>query len=184
MTKFVANQPLEMEAWSVAELLKDAERWQRIPGVIESAHREGVVEFHPERKTIDVKLADGVVEVDERYMIIYCEDQFSIQLVEVFDQNHTSTDKIRYLSSGSWSGAGWLGSEEINHRFGFHKARIENGGDSIDHVTLRKEFIKFAGMLDQEVLNSREKALAMTALEEASMWFHKALARDGELVKD
>lgn len=76
-----------------------------------------------------------------------------------------------------------VGFEEINHRFGFHKAAIENPVVSAGtHATLREMFREMAETLDQMLPAGREKAVAFTELESASMWSHKCLARQNELV--
>lgn len=78
-----------------------------------------------------------------------------------------------------------LGAAEIEHRFGFHKATIE--GDTATkpkHVDLRVQFRDFVEYLDRTLPAGREKSLAMTAAEEASMWSHKALAKTAPLISD
>lgn len=66
-----------------------------------------------------------------------------------------------------------LGWEEIRNRFGYHKPTEENRHD---HIALRRDYRSFAEMLDQVLPPGRAKACALTALEEASMWSHKAIA--------
>lgn len=71
-----------------------------------------------------------------------------------------------------------LGEEEINSRFGFHKATLEGPNATAPrHAYLRNEFKYFADMLDRVLPPGREKSLAFTALEEASMWSHKSIAQ-------
>lgn len=78
-----------------------------------------------------------------------------------------------------------VGVEEINHRFGFHKAAIENPAVSSEtHAYLREMFREMAETLDGMLPPGREKAIAFSELEEASMWSHKALARLNPLVTD
>lgn len=78
-----------------------------------------------------------------------------------------------------------VGFEEIEHRFGFHKAAIENPATSAGtHAYLREMFREMAETLDGMLPQGREKATAFTELENASMWSHKALARQNELVTD
>lgn len=76
-------------------------------------------------------------------------------------------------------------AHEINSRFGTHKATIE-GPEATQpkHVELRKRFVEFANWLDTTVDDGREKALAFTALEEASMWSHKAIAKTAPIVEE
>lgn len=78
-----------------------------------------------------------------------------------------------------------LGYDEIENRFGFHKATIE-GADATKpaHSHLRRAFKAYAHELDETLPDSREKDLAMTALEEASMWSHKAIAKNAPLEDD
>lgn len=73
-----------------------------------------------------------------------------------------------------------LNDEEIEKRFGFHKAAIEREGidKSFAHADLRKQFKEFVEDIDTHFPDGRNKSLALTALEEASMWLHKALAND------
>lgn len=72
-----------------------------------------------------------------------------------------------------------LNEEEIEKRFGFHKAAIEKGVDLGEaHVNLRTYLKLVAAQLDGDLPDGRNKSLALTALEEASMWSHKALAND------
>lgn len=78
-----------------------------------------------------------------------------------------------------------LGREEIEHRFGTHRATVEGEEATLPkHQDLRAAFKQFASTLDVALGDSREKSLAMTALEEASMWSHKALAKTAPLVDE
>lgn len=73
----------------------------------------------------------------------------------------------------------------IESRFGFHKAAIEGpDATSETHSALRKEFKDFATWLNDGIPGSREAALMFTALEEASMWAHKAIAKSDPLVEE
>lgn len=72
-----------------------------------------------------------------------------------------------------------LSDEEINNRFGFHKATIEGpNAKEQKHADLRHAFMKFATELDEACPSGRYKSLMLTALEESSMWAHKALANE------
>ncbi len=76
-----------------------------------------------------------------------------------------------------------LSNQQIEDRFGFHKATIEGAeATKPKHEQLRIDFKSFANMLNNELPDGREKSLALTALEEASMWSHKAIAQDAPLV--
>lgn len=75
-----------------------------------------------------------------------------------------------------------LSLEELNKRFGLHKAAIEGPNAlRMEHATLRTEFMEFAQLLSQYLPEGRNKSLALTALEEASMWAHKSLANDTDV---
>ena len=79
-----------------------------------------------------------------------------------------------------------LSREEIEKRFGFHKATIE-GPEASDpkHSYLRRQFSMFAEMLSTVLESpSRESSLAFTKLEEASMYAHKAIAANDPLVDE
>jgi len=78
-----------------------------------------------------------------------------------------------------------LSDDEIENRFGFHKATIEGPNNSTaQHAELRENFKGFAKGLNRRLGKSREADLAQTALEEASMWAHKAIAKNDELQKE
>jgi hypothetical protein len=70
-----------------------------------------------------------------------------------------------------------IGAEEIEHRFGFHKATIEGENATLPvHRDTRLLFRDFAERLDVLLPPGRAKSVAFTHLEEASMWAHKAIA--------
>jgi hypothetical protein len=76
-----------------------------------------------------------------------------------------------------------LGKDEIESRFGFHKATIEGPDATAEkHAMLRRHFKAFANTLDDLIDDSREKALMWTDLEEASMWSHKAIAKNAPIL--
>jgi hypothetical protein len=78
-----------------------------------------------------------------------------------------------------------LGSNEIEHRFGFHKGTIEGPNATAPvHAGLRKKFREFAEHLDEVVPDSRAKAVMFTELETASMWAHKAIAEGAPLIDE
>lgn len=78
-----------------------------------------------------------------------------------------------------------LGSEEIEHRFGFHKATIEGDNATLPyHRGLRRAFRAFAEELDANLPDGRAKSVAFTELENASMWAHKAIAERAALVEE
>lgn len=72
-----------------------------------------------------------------------------------------------------------LSQTQIQERFGFHKASIEGPNSSSEtHKDLRMAFMQFADYLNTRLGSSRSAALSQTALEEASMWAHKAIAEN------
>lgn len=78
-----------------------------------------------------------------------------------------------------------LGSEEIEHRFGFHKGTIEGPNATAPrHAELRLAYRRFAEMLDATLPEGRAKAIAMTELENASMWSHKSIAEQAPIVNE
>jgi len=78
-----------------------------------------------------------------------------------------------------------LGSAEIEHRFGFHKATIEGANATLPaHRDTRLKFRLFAGFLDEVLPDGRAKSVAFTELENASMWAHKAIAETAPLVTE
>lgn len=76
-----------------------------------------------------------------------------------------------------------LGKEEIERRFGFHKATIEGENATLPrHKDIRLKFREFAEFLDVMVVDSRSKSVMMTELETTSMWAHKAVAEEAPLI--
>lgn len=76
-----------------------------------------------------------------------------------------------------------LGPEEIESRFGFHKATIEGSEATVPkHANLRIKFREFANFLDEVLPNGRYKKLMEAALEMASMWAHKAIAQTAPIL--
>jgi hypothetical protein len=78
-----------------------------------------------------------------------------------------------------------LGAEEIEHRFGFHKATTEGENATLpSHREVRLAFRAFAEQLDGILPAGRAKAVAFTELENASMWAHKAIAEQAPVVRE
>lgn len=76
-----------------------------------------------------------------------------------------------------------LGAEEIENRFGFHKATIEGANATLPvHRDVRILFRRFAEALDEQLVDGRAKDLFWTHLETASMWAHKAIAEQAPVV--
>lgn len=78
-----------------------------------------------------------------------------------------------------------IGQHEIEHRFGFHKATVEGDNATLPkHRDLRLAYKEFASVLDETLPDGREKALVFTALQEASMWSHCAIAMGAPTVAE
>ncbi len=78
-----------------------------------------------------------------------------------------------------------IGKEEIEHRFGFHKATIEGENATLPkHRDTRLKFREFAEFLDEVLPEGRAKSVAFTELENASMWAHKAIAETAPVVRE
>jgi hypothetical protein len=78
-----------------------------------------------------------------------------------------------------------LGAEEIENRFGFHKATIE-GDDATKpkHADIRAAFKDFAEYLDDVLPDGRYKELMEVDLERASMWSHKSVGETAPLIDE
>lgn len=78
-----------------------------------------------------------------------------------------------------------VGHDEIEHRFGFHKATIEGENATLPkHRDTRLAFREFAAFLDDMLPDGRAKSVAFTELENASMWAHKAIAETAPAVAE
>lgn len=78
-----------------------------------------------------------------------------------------------------------LGADEIEHRFGFHKATIEGENATLPkHRDTRLLFREFAERLDEILPGGRAKSVAFTELENASMWAHKAIAEGAPVIRE
>lgn len=78
-----------------------------------------------------------------------------------------------------------IGAEEIEHRFGFHKATIEGENATLPmHRDVRLLFREFAERLNEILVPGRAKEVAFTNLEDASMWSHKAIAETAPVVQE
>ncbi len=78
-----------------------------------------------------------------------------------------------------------LGPQEIENRFGFHKATVEGTYATLPwHRDTRLKFREFAEWLDRVVPNGRAKSVMFTELENASMWAHKAVAETAPVVSE
>ena len=78
-----------------------------------------------------------------------------------------------------------IGKDEIEHRFGFHKATVEGVNATLPkHRVSRLRVREFAAFLDEVLPEGRAKAVAFTELENASMWAHKAIAETAPVVNE
>ena len=78
-----------------------------------------------------------------------------------------------------------LGADEIEHRFGFHKATVEGENATLPkHRDTRLKFREFAEWLNEVLPEGRSKSVMFTELETASMWAHKAIAETAPVVKE
>lgn len=64
---------------------------------------------------------------------------------------------------------------DLDHRFAFHAATTEE--KRMEHTSVRAGCAQLAARLNDLLPEGREKALAMTKLEEVMMWGNAALAR-------
>jgi hypothetical protein len=64
---------------------------------------------------------------------------------------------------------------DIEHRFAFHAATTEERRDA--HTSVRQTCRTLADFLNERLPEGREKALAITHLEEVMLWANAALAR-------
>lgn len=70
-----------------------------------------------------------------------------------------------------------LSKDEIEHRFGFHKATIEGENATLPrHRNTRIAFKEFAEYMNAVLPDGRAKSVFFTELENASMWAHKSIA--------
>lgn len=66
--------------------------------------------------------------------------------------------------------------EELRHRFTYH---APSGQQPEVYEQIRGMGFQFAGLIDEWCVESREKALALTKVEEAVMWANASIARHG-----
>lgn len=70
-----------------------------------------------------------------------------------------------------------MSPEDIANRFAFHPATTDEKRDA--HTSVRQQCRQLADALNAQLPEGREKALAITHLEEVMMWGNAALARSG-----
>lgn len=68
-------------------------------------------------------------------------------------------------------------SEDLNNRFAFHPASTQEKRN--EHTSVRQHCLALASFINGNVPEGREKALAITHLEETMMWANAAIARQG-----
>lgn len=65
-------------------------------------------------------------------------------------------------------------SKEIAQRFAYHPATTQDKQDH--HAEVRELHLKLAHWIEGAVPDSRERSLALTALQESMMWCNAAVA--------
>lgn len=68
-----------------------------------------------------------------------------------------------------------MATEDINRRFDYHRP---TGTKVQDHESVREDIKQTAIFLDFLLPDGREKALALTKLEECLMWANASIARE------
>jgi hypothetical protein len=69
-----------------------------------------------------------------------------------------------------------MATPDLEHRFTYHPPK---DGQAETYQGMRAVALNFARTIDQQVPDSREKALALTHLEQAVMWANAGIARNG-----
>ena len=69
-----------------------------------------------------------------------------------------------------------MSPEDIEHRFAFHAATTPEKRD--EHTSVRQQCRRLADRLNERLPEGREKALAVTKLEEVMFWANAAIARE------
>lgn len=70
-----------------------------------------------------------------------------------------------------------MSADDLFNRFSFHPAKTE--AKQAAHEVVRASCLGVADVFDDLVPDGREKALAITKLEEAMFWANAAIARNG-----
>jgi hypothetical protein len=142
---------------------------------VESKKRLGCLHIRMDKNWADVAWFDAPrILAENGYRIIEHEGEHYVCLPIQAEENDMPLRGDEMLSD-----------DELNNRFGFHKATIE-GPEATQpkHAMLRQAFLGFAKVLNEEIPGGRYKSLMWTAFEEAAMWTHKAIAQTAPLEDD
>lgn len=71
-----------------------------------------------------------------------------------------------------------MATPDLEHRFAFHPATTDEKRDL--HTSMRQQCYAAAKAIDEQAPDGREKALAITKLEEAMFWANAAVARNSK----
>ncbi len=67
--------------------------------------------------------------------------------------------------------------KDLENRFSFHPANTEEKRN--EHTSVRQHCFELAKFINEKVPEGREKALAITHLEEVMLWSNAGIARTG-----
>lgn len=166
----------DVQAWRVSDLLAAAAGWENVPDVIESYHNDGQLSFHPEKNEIAITIDGQVFDAPADYWIVYNHGRFEAVTDKYFGEQFLPGYPEPKKDNTS------IGVDELKNRFGTHKATIEGPNPSAKiHGDLREVFLELAIYIDTVLPAGRAKSLALTHLEDASMWSHKTLAAEDPL---
>lgn len=121
---------------------------------------------------VDTEEGDAILKPSD--WIMYDEPN---KVVMVYTEKEVEEGfKMVTIHKGS-DGSPRIDPKKIENRFGHHKATIEGpNATAPKHENLRAMWTEFASKLENELPDGRYKSLAMTELENASMWSHKSVA--------
>lgn len=75
-----------------------------------------------------------------------------------------------------------MANPDLADRFDHHPPTTQGIADG--HAFIRRECLALAETIDRTIFDGREKALAMTKLEEAMFWANAAIARTQKVYLD
>lgn len=75
-----------------------------------------------------------------------------------------------------------MDSRDIENRFAFHAAPTQEKRDA--HTSIRQQCRQLANALNAVLPDGREKALAITRLEEVMFWGNAAIARTNSIAQE